>query len=292
MHKNNYLIDFSFVRNPLDFNEIRLHQVGKMFCQPKTVIQSHAHINWFELTIVLEGKGNIYANRKCVSAKEGDIFLSFPCDIHKIETDDQEPLRYSFFSFSTVSPLFKNELENISQNFYECEKRIFRNPVITYLIELLIAEMATSSFEKDTFLSSILQQVLILVIRDFLHTPTQMASNHLSNNELLCYKLMRYIDINIFQIENLQELSKHFHFNYSYLAKVFRQTTKITLTKYYSDKKLERAKVLIREGKLSFTKIAELLNYASLYSFSKSFKTHFGLSPAEYKKKHSNSISS
>ena len=28
--------------------------------------------------------------------------------------------------------------------------------------------------------------------------------------------------------------------------------------------------------------IAELLNYASIYSFSKSFKAHFGISPAEY----------
>ena len=97
---------------------------------------------------------------------------------------------------------------------------------------------------------------------------------------------MRYIDMNVFTIENLNELTEQFHYNYSYLTKIFSQTTKLTISQYHSNKKLEHAKVLIREGKLSFTRIAELLNYASLYSFSKSFKKHFGLSPAEYKKKH------
>ncbi|MBR1996154.1 MAG: helix-turn-helix domain-containing protein, partial [Paludibacteraceae bacterium] len=60
---------------------------------------------------------------------------------------------------------------------------------------------------------------------------------------------------------------------------LFKQTTKTTIFDYLSTKKLERAKILIDEKKLSFTKIAEILNYASVYSFSKSFKYHFGISP-------------
>ena len=98
---------------------------------------------------------------------------------------------------------------------------------------------------------------------------------------------MHYIDINIFSITNLQELSKQFNYNYSYLANVFSKTTKMTLSQYLANKKLEHSKVLIRENRLSFSEIARLLNYSSLYSFSKSFKKHFGLSPTEYKKSHS-----
>jgi AraC-like DNA-binding protein len=43
---------------------------------------------------------------------------------------------------------------------------------------------------------------------------------------------------------------------------------------------------LIRENKYSFTKISQLLNYSSIYSFSKSFKFYTGLTPTEYQKKH------
>lgn len=287
MSINDYLLDFTHITKPLTFDEIHLYQVGKMFCNSNTVIDSHTHIDWFELTIALEGKGTIYANHKCVPISEGDIFLSFPCDIHKIVSDERNPLKYSFLSFSTDLPLFKNELDNITQKFYECEKRLFRNPSISFLIELIIAEMASSSFERERLLGLTLQEILIMVIRDFLHTKTETVSNHAPKNELLCYKTMHYIDMNVFSIQNLQEVSEHFHYNYSYLAKVFHQTTKTTLSQYFSNKKLEHAKLLIRENKLSFTKIAELLNYASLYSFSKSFKMHFGISPADYKKKYS-----
>lgn len=286
MEVNDYLIDFVHVANPLKFNDIRLYQVGKMFCNDKTVIDSHTHIDWFELTVALEGKGKIYANHEWVPVSAGDIFLSFPCDIHKIVSDEKDPLKYSFLSFSTNNALLKQKLDNITQNFYECNKRVFRDATINYLMELIIAEMADSSFETQTFLSSILQEILILVIRNFLHTNTQTTSNQTSKNEILCYKIMRYIDMNVFSIRNLNELAEHFHYNYSYLAKVFRQTTQITLSQYHSNKKLEHAKLLIREGKATFTKISELLNYASLYSFSKSFKTRFGISPAEYKKKY------
>jgi AraC-like DNA-binding protein len=100
---------------------------------------------------------------------------------------------------------------------------------------------------------------------------------------------MRYIDGNLFMIENLSRIAEHFHHNYSYLSKKFKETTKLTLSEYLADKKLERAKLLIKEDKLSFTEIAELLHYASLYSFSKSFKFHFGVSPREYKNSHQHS---
>lgn len=39
------------------------------------------------------------------------------------------------------------------------------------------------------------------------------------------------------------------------------------------------ARLLLNEGKLNITKIAELLNYSSIYSFSKAFKEKYGVSP-------------
>lgn len=287
MDTNNYSIDFSFIDCPLIFNNICLYQAGKMFCSPQTVIHSHTHISWFELTVAIEGKGKVYANNECVSIGEGDIFLSFPSDIHKIESDDTSPLKYSFLSFSTTIPLYKEELQSILQNFYDCQQRVFQDPTISYLIELIISNVAEHSFEKETLISIILQTIIILLIRNFSYTKTKTIPSYISQNEILCYKIMHYIDINIFSITNLQELSKQFNYNYSYLANVFSKTTKMTLSQYLANKKLEHSKVLIRENRLSFSEIARLLNYSSLYSFSKSFKKHFGLSPTEYKKSHS-----
>ena len=284
--QQDYLIDFQFIDNPKHINDVRLYQVGKKFCNQNTYIPPHLHINWYELTVILGGKGKIYTNSQTdyVEVSEGDIYLSFPADIHAIESDNDSPLKYSFLSFILDGKSFKSQFKKITQEFYESEKRIFRNPNVSLLLEIFLSEFLTPAYKQDAMLLHTLNQILIFTCRNFLHQSKKTLPVNVSKNELLCYSIMRYIDANIFLIKNFSDISDHFNYNYSYLSKVFKQTTKTTILDYLSTKKLERAKILIDEKKLSFTKIAEILNYASVYSFSKSFKYHFGISPTEYKK--------
>ena len=281
-----YQINFPFIRDPKLFGTTYLHQIGTLFCDSTTVIDSHTHIDWFELSIVLAGRGEIYTNRKKVSVSAGDIVLSFPYDIHKIVSDPNEPLQYSFVSFHSDDESFKQEFDTITQSFYESDKRVFRSPVINSLIEILISEMSSKQYGQTEIISDLLHTIVVMVIRAFLYKQPNPILNHVTSTEVLCYKVMRYIDSNLFLIENLSEVATHFHYNHSYLARTFKETTNQTLTQYFTNKKLERAKVLIREDKLSFTEIAKLLRYSSLYSFSKSFKLHFGVSPSDYQKSH------
>lgn len=281
-----YHIHYTHVREPKLFGSSYLYQVGKMFCDSNTVIPSHAHFDWFELTIVLGGKGDIYTNRKKLSIGEGDIVLSFPYDIHQIVSDAENPLKYSFISFRSIDETIKQEFDKIAQAFYESDKRVFRDPNVVALTEMIISEMASASYEQTSMLTSLLHSLFLLVVRAFLYTQTKPTQSHNASNEVLCYKVMRYIDNNLFHLENLSEISAYFHYNYCYLSKIFKQTTDQTLTQYFTEQKLERAKLLINERHLSFTEIAELLHYSSLYSFSKSFKSYFGISPKAYQKSH------
>ncbi len=286
-----YHINYSFKAAPKLFGSTHLYQVGKMFCDATTVISSHTHIEWFELTIVLAGKGEIYTNRKKTSVSEGDIILSFPYDIHKIVPSPDDPLKFSFLSFRTADEEMKKKFDEIFQAFYESDKRLFRDQNIVSLTEMIISEFSSPEYEQNALVENLLHSILVLIIRAFLYKQTNPISNYTNSSEALCHKIMRYIDSNLFIIENLSQVAEHFHHNYSYLSKKFKQTTKFTLTQYLADKKLERAKLLIKENRLSFTEIAKLLNYASLYSFSKSFKFHFGVSPSEYRNSHQQSSS-
>ena len=284
--QSDYLIDFQFIEQPKRINNIRLYQIGKKFCNQNTYIAPHLHIDWYELTIILGGKGKIYTNSKTeyVEVSEGDIYLSFPADIHTIESDSDSPLKYSFLSFVLGKTSFNAQFKKITQDFYESEKRIFRDQNISLLLELLLSEFMSVNYKQEEMMEHIFKQILILTCRNFLYQSRKVLPLNVSKNEMLCYSIMRYIDANIFHIKNFTDIADYFNYNYSYLSKVFRQTTKITILDYLSSKKMERAKFLIDEGILSLTKIAETLNYASIYSFSKSFKYHFGISPTEYKK--------
>ena len=284
--QEDFLIDFQFINSPKQINDVRLYQIGKKFCRANTNVMPHLHVDWYELTIVLGGKGKIYTNNKTeyVEVSEGDIYLSFPTDIHAIESDHVSPLKYSFLSFIIDGEAVKQTFTKISQDFYEAEKRVFRDQNVSFLLEILLSEFLMPAYRQEDMLSYALNQILIFTTRNFLYQSKKAVPTNVSKNEALCYAIMRYIDANIFSIKNFSVIAEHFNYNYSYLSKVFKQTTKITLLDYLSTKKLEYAKLLVEEGELSFTKIAELLNYASVYSFSKSFKYHFGIAPSDYKK--------
>ena len=60
--------------------------------------------------------------------------------------------------------------------------------------------------------------------------------------------------------------------------------TDSTLADYYRNRRLEAARLLIAQGDLSITHIADLLNYSSIYTFSRAFKDKYGVSPEQYRK--------
>jgi len=82
----------------------------------------------------------------------------------------------------------------------------------------------------------------------------------------------------------LEELSEATGYSYGYLSDLFRKTTGNSLSGYYHAKKLEAARLLLLENKLQVTEIAEMLNYASVYAFSKAFHRQYGVSPRQYRK--------
>ena len=285
-YQEDYLIDFQFIETKKMIGDIQLWQVGKTFCNKDTYISPHLHINFFEFTVVLNGKGKIYTNddKEYIPVSQGDIYLSFPTDIHAIESDEKQPLQYSFLSFILEGSSFNETYKSIMQDFYPYNKRVFRDHNVAFLIELFLSEIMRESYKQTEVLFDALHALLHLTARHFLSQPPTPLPANVSKKEKLCYLIMQYIDANLLSIQNFADISKYFNYNYSYLSHVFTQTTNTTILEYLSQRKLERAKLLIQENKLSLTQIAEILHYSSLYSFSKSFKYHFGMSPTAFKK--------
>ena len=78
----NYHLDNVFFNNPLEFDEVYLIQIGRLYCKNSTVIDTHIHTDLFELTIVTGGAGTVTTNDITSSIKNGDIYISMPGDIH------------------------------------------------------------------------------------------------------------------------------------------------------------------------------------------------------------------
>ncbi len=279
-----YHLNLFYLRDRPTYGSTSLVQIGRMFCKPKTLIDTHFHTGWFELTIVTAGKGVITTNDVTQNVKQGDIYLSFPRDLHKIETDPNDPLKYDFFSFTSEDPEINAALDEITKLYYMPEKRIFTDNRINSLVANAINEFGTETFGKDAVLKAIFDQILIYLVRDFRGIAPVNAFVNVKDSEAFCYKVMNYIDTHLYSIKSLNEVSDAFGYSFGYLSTLFKKTTSRTLSQYYTEKRAQSAKLLVEERCMKISQIAEMMGYSSVYAFSKAFKQWFGCPPREYLK--------
>ena len=277
-----YHIDYCFIREPISFKDTILIQLGRLYCAGETVIQKHAHMNWFELTLVTDGEGTIITNDLPSNVSKGDIYISYPGDFHEIRSSKEKPLKYDFFSFNTKNRKIKKELKKIVLNRVQPDLRIFQNEQINSSVQDAIAELSSKQEYYEQILSSLFEKILYYVVRSLSVDNPVSINKHTLSSEELCYQIMHYIDTHIYSIENLSVLSEKFNYNYSYLSDMFSKTTGNTLASYYQARRLDAARLLVKEGKLKINKIAEMLNYSSMCAFSKAFKNKYGVSPKNY----------
>ena len=84
---------------------------------------------------------------------------------------------------------------------------------------------------------------------------------------------------------SLSDISKKFFIGKTQLCKIFDEYLGEGPIEYYSRLRMVEAKRLLREEKLSVSRISDTLGYSSIHNFSRAFKKATGMSPSEYKKK-------
>lgn len=282
--KKNYHLNKSYIMDPLPFGETRLFQIGRLHCAEGMVIPTHSHLNWFELTIVNDGAGTVLTNGTAVPVSRGDLYLSFPGDFHGILSDVENPLKYDFYAFNTVSPTLSRELEELTRRAMPAARRVFRDERVRYLITDAIAEVNSGEEYSERILTAAFEQILLYVLRDFRTVAEPRHAAGVGKQEELCYRMMHYIDTHIYTMQGLSDLAAAMRYNYSYLSDLFCKVTSDTLLHYYRTRRLEAARLLLSEGRLSVGEIADLLHYASIYTFSRAFKEAYGISPARYRR--------
>lgn len=281
--KKDYIISSIDRGTPqLEAGGIRVAQLGRRFCRPGSVINTHIHLNLFELTIVTEGRAVVTTNNVPLAVKAGDIYLSLPADAHKIESDEKKPLKYDFFAFTCRDPRLQQDMEGIATLCHGADARVFQDGRIAMLISNAIAELGQRQADSEALLDALFRQVMIYTVRGF-QTVQSPKSTTATGADILCHKLMNYIDTHIYTLKKLEDLAPLTDYSYGYLSALFKKTTSGTLSDYYHEKKLNTARLLVLGGDHSITEIAEMLNYTSVYAFSKAFSNRYGMSPRNYR---------
>ena len=279
-----YAIDKNYIPDPRRFGENLLYQVGKLHCDADHVVPLHAHLNWYELSVVTDGSGSVITNGVSVDVSKGDIYLSFPSEFHEIRSSVEDPIKFCFFAFSSENEQINRELEEIAQRCMMADLRVFRDDRVGFLIGNVISELTAEQVYASELVRAMIEQIIYYTVRGFMSLTDIRKDKGVSRPEEFCYRIMNYIDTHIYTTSSLTDVADAMHYNYSYISDLFKKTTGETLSAYYRRRRLDAAKLLLVEGKLSVTQISELLNFSSIYTFSRSYKDYFGVSPNESKK--------
>ncbi len=102
------------------------------------------------------------------------------------------------------------------------------------------------------------------------------------------YKVQDYIDKNLDKDLTLEELANVCGFSEYHFHRIFSSIVGETLYQYIKRIRIEKSiSMLVLNPKMSITEIVFECGFSSPSVFSRSFKDAIGISPSEYKKKHS-----
>lgn len=84
----------------------------------------------------------------------------------------------------------------------------------------------------------------------------------------------------------LRDLAEVAHVSESYLSVRFKQDVGCSFTEYLMQFRLNKAKELLKKKTLTCKEVGSMVGYADYVQFSKAFRKHIGLSPAQFRRQH------
>lgn len=280
-------LKYKIVQNyyhPRRYGQMLVYQIGRTHCGAGSVIAEHPQRNYIEFTVVTGGKAVNITDGVSVPVGKGDIYISFPGDFHAIISDKNDPLKYDFLTVHTEDKELLRGLEDVMERYHDPNARVVRNEHIASLVSDAISEMNGEGEYAEKVLEAIIGQILVYTVRDLRAQGHPDRLDGVSDADIICFKIMKYIDKHIYTMKSLRELCSVTNYNYNYLSNLFKKTTGGTLREYYRNRRLEAALLMIGSGENTVTEAAELLGYSSVYSFSTAFKNKYGTSPTAAKR--------
>lgn len=96
-------------------------------------------------------------------------------------------------------------------------------------------------------------------------------------------KVQEYVQNNLAEDLSLNSLAEMVFFNPKYLSRLFKQVTGSNLSDYINEKKMAKAKGLLKQSHIKIHEIAKEVGYSSGPYFTKFFKKGANITPQEYR---------
>lgn len=171
----------------------------------------------------------------------------------------------------------------------ELEHRIlFCDPTILHLAQLLKAEVIKSGVAENIYLESLRNLLAVHLIRHYSYIGRLQLSKQINRRShltaLQVKQLKEFIEENLDQKISIVQLASLVYLSQFHFARAFKEAVGITPHRYLTQRRIERAKILLAVTQLSVQEIAIKVGYINISHFTKQFRRYVGATPAAYRR--------
>lgn len=265
---------------------IYYYEFGKHF-----VFRGESHDFW-ELLYVDKGELEVGADDRSYRIGQGDLVFHKPNEFHKFHAENGKAPNVIVLTFDCSSKAmrrFENTIIRLRDEERNLLAKIIKEAVAAFEFPFKhpLVRRADAPLGAEQMVKLHLEALLIHLLRrdDWHEEPTRLTSPAKEKEyDALTGKTIALLTESIGSSITLEELSDTLRVSKTLLKEVFKQNTGQTVMEYWANLKIERAKLLIREGTYNFTEISGLLGFSSVHVFSKAFKRALDMTPSEYAK--------
>ncbi len=241
-------------------------------------IPAHKH-NFLEFSYVISGEciHEINGNRFIQSAGS---FVFIPTGIVHVLTPIDDGLCLTI-KIRTAAFL-KMDLPEIVNFIYPLAFHCSDDSTVLYALLQLLHQQGESKIFHSRIIFYIFQTVLLYIIQNYLNEASVLTLRSKRDSQLI--KLLNYTATH-YSTVTLAELADVFHYNPSYLSRMFREETGQSFSEVLKDYKLRKAAELLSDTRMSLENVCAEIGYRDVTQFIRSFKAMYGSTPGRYRQK-------
>ena len=277
-------LDKAFGQEPVRFRLFDLYQVGEICCEREYEIPLHIQ-PCDEISFILSGKGVFYIDDTPFPVRPGDVVLNKTGQTHFIRSDRSEKLRFAYLGYRFRQGDLGAAWNAVRDRLEAAQRQIVPDHEgMSLYFPRALREFYDLVLEDHMLFEVLVQEIFLLTYRDFVREQAEvpLLSARESPTEETVYHMMRYVESHLGTVSGTGEVAEQLGYSESYLSRLFRQKTGMTLQRYISELRIVYAIELMKLGEYSLSAIADLLHYQTPQAFSRAFRRTVGMSAREY----------
>ena len=230
--------------------------------------KQHFHKS-LELVYVMRGSLNCNINGTEYLLMPEDFGLCLPYDIHAYEPQKNTLYWVCVFSEDYVHDFAKIIRDKTGDFKFNCSSSV--------------TQFITESLIKNTKLTRLLIKASLYAVCDEYSKSVRLTDKNkrISENIVL---ITDYVEKNHTKDIKLSDIGNLLGYDYHYVSRYFHSVFKMSFSEFLTLYRLETAINLMEQSDKKIVDIALESGFQSIRSFNDCFKSHFKMSPTEYKK--------